>query len=135
MLYDVDLTDITFICVTYTMRRIGFCGSIDEFFKLDQIKFSLNTKLHEGDILVWNHCSEHGKTYPLIIEKNVIYHKYIKFSNHFAVYEGNGIISDTFTSGEMEIPNIRYRKLADIQHFPDSIILNTWKNSKGGKYA
>ena len=38
MLCDVDLTDITFICATYTMRRTGFCGSIDEFFKLDQIK-------------------------------------------------------------------------------------------------
>ncbi len=120
----VDLTDLVFVCATYCMRRIGYRGSIYDFLSIVPDKY-LDTYSYEdvaiGDILIWE-TNEPTCTPALEIIDATIISSFIKLDKHYAVYEGNDLVSDTTLIGDMQIPNIRCRRLSHLKYRPDGII-------------
>ena len=119
-LCDVDLTDLTWTCAVYVMRRIGYNGTIHDFLKLKYHKYHYPFNI--GDVVLWKHRDTSYSTPAIRIENDLPINEYLKLDKHYAVYEGNGIISDIQLLGDMQLPGIRFRKLRDLHTKPAYII-------------
>ena len=119
-LCDVDLTDLMWSCAVYVMRRIGYNGTIHDFLKLEHHKY--HYPINIGDVVLWDNCDNSYSTPAMRVENNLPISDYLKLDKHYAVYEGNDIISDIQLLGDMQLPGIRFRKLSDLHTKPAYII-------------
>lgn len=122
--------DKTDTCLTYSLKRIGLdphlCTyeSFNEHFH--QITWRAKKKeLVPGVILLWDKEIK-WKWMPTSISKEgIIKSKLIPTGFHFAVYEGDNIISDCtrLHSIAPPSPTIRLRDLTDVKKNPDWILI------------
>lgn len=111
-------------CLTYAVKRIGldfdFCNyhTLREEFDFENYyDFSLSV----GDILFWDQKMEWDWMPTEIISGKIISHRVpVKF--HFAVYEGNGIISDCTRLDYNPHPSLRFRNINNIEEQPNWIL-------------
>lgn len=121
-LYAVDLTDINYPCILYAMRRTCAKGSLQSFIDAEQKYLG---KQEIGDVLVWHLCEDDTSrdNANTRIDSHGIISSHIKYDKHYAVYEGDGLVSDTVGLGDMCLINIRIRRLDEIRTKPDGIII------------
>lgn len=116
----VDMTDFVYPCATYALRRTGSSKTIGQLLREPGMRYA-PSKLEVGDIVCWKRTTdiETFDSVYLMAEHGPVTTKVV-FDKHFAVYEGDGIISDT-TYYNATAPCIRQRKLNDVTE-PDYII-------------
>jgi hypothetical protein len=124
-------------CLTYSLKRIGLdphlCTyeNFNEFFH--QIPWKAKRKeLVKGCILLWDKDVT-WKWMPVSISKDcIIKSKSIPTGFHFAVYEGDNIISDCnrLQSIAPPSPSLRIRELSDVKKNPDWILIYEEKENK-----
>jgi hypothetical protein len=117
-------------CLTYALKRIGLkpdlCvyESINEHFH--QIPWKARKKeLTIGTILLWD-TNLKWRWLPVSITKDGhIKNKLIHTGVHFAVYEGDGLISDCtrLHSPSPPSPSLRLRELSDMKSTPDWLLI------------
>lgn len=123
----IDKTDT---CLTYALKRIGLdpklCNyeNFNEFFH--QLPWKSKRKdLTPGTLLLWDKNIK-WKWMPVSITKDgIIKSKSIPTEFHFAVYEGDNLVSDCtrLHSNTSTCPNIRMRELSDFKNNPDWILI------------
>lgn len=123
----IDKTDT---CLTYVLKRIGLdpmlCTyeNFNEFFH--QIPWRGKRKeLQTGSILLWDKDVK-WKWMPVSISvEGIIRSKSIPTGFHFAVYEGNNLISDCtrLHSISPPSPTLRLRELSEMKSNPDWILI------------
>lgn len=118
-LYAVDLYDINYPCLYYAMQRIGTRLSREAFVGKEKV---FSGTMSKGDILVW-HIEEPSRyCNAQSIRGNVPIHDTIIYDRHYAVYEGDGLVSDTTVQEETSIVFIRIRRLDSLNTKPRGII-------------
>lgn len=122
MIKDCCLAAFIYPCLTYAMLRTGAGDhmTISEFETLQRHPVPDDNKdIPEGAILYWaNSEGYHG--WQLTIKDKIVLETGTYNRGHYAVYEGNGTISDLAWNGD--VPYIRMRKLCDLSR-PDKMIL------------
>lgn len=111
-------------CLSYALKRIGadsmlpidyegmMSGTCFEVFGWGIIRPEI------GDIILWNRDLAKSLLPVVIGEDGRIVHSYIPTGLHYAVYEGNDVISDSVRDNDY--PIIRLRLLSDTR--PDHIL-------------
>lgn len=122
--------DKTDTCLTYVLKRIGLDSNLctyenfNEYFH--QITWRSKKKnLSVGAILLWDKDVK-WKWMPTHISKEgQIKSKLIPTGFHYAVYEGDNLISDCtrLHSIAPPSPTIRMRELTDVKSNPDWILI------------
>jgi hypothetical protein len=122
--------DKTDTCLTYALKRIGLdpllCNyeNFNEFFH--QVSWrSKKKKLEVGNLLLWDSDIK-WKWMPTSISKDGhIKNKLVPTGFHFAVYEGDNLISDCtrLHSISPPSPSLRMRELSDVKSNPDWILV------------
>lgn len=117
-------------CLTYVLKRTGLSPELctyenfNEYFQ--QITWrSRKKELEIGSILLWDKDVK-WKWMPTSISKNgQIKSKLIPTGFHFAVYEGDNLISDCtrLHSISPPSPTLRVRDLGDIKSNPDWVLI------------
>lgn len=123
MLNDVCLTEFMWPCLDYVMRRVGYGSArtrenLEMDFSIWPIPDDLS-EIPEGAILKWEN-KEGEKAWQTTLKGKVVLETYTFNRGHYAVYEGDGFISDL--GWQDDTPYIRFRKLADISK-PDKMFL------------
>jgi len=122
--------DKTDTCLTYALKRIGLdphlCTyeNFNEYFHQMPWK-SKKKDLLLGSLLLWDKEIK-WKWMPVSISKDgLIKSKSIPTGFHFAVYEGNNLISDCtrLHSISPPSPTIRMRDMVDFKSNPDWILI------------
>lgn len=117
-------------CLTYALRRLGLppdmCTyeTFNEHFH--QIPWRARRKdLHKGAILLWDKNVKWVWTPIQITEERQIISKLIPKGFHFAVYEGDNLISDCTRLHSISPPNpsLRLRHLNTLKSNPDWILV------------
>lgn len=117
-------------CLTYALRRIGKLELVNEVnyenihdhFLSFQFTEKLKNKLQVGDMLLWQRDVKYvDMPWEIDIEGKILWHRKITGS-HVAVYEGNGIISDNTRLIYPPHPNLRVRKLEQLNKMPDYVL-------------
>lgn len=127
--------DKTDTCLTYVLKRIGLSPNLCTYENFNEHFHQLTWRskkkeLSVGTILLWDKDVK-WKWMPTTISKDgQVKSKLIPTSFHFAVYEGNGLISDCtrLHSISPPSPTLRIRELADVKSNPDWIL--TYDNDK-----
>ena len=119
-LQDIDYTDFAHLCMKYCIDRLGANISYKDLIDIVEDKakeFNKNIKLNPGDILVFkNHDHPHFIQTQSQISSGILIDKYVNITNHYCVYEGNGIISDAYIHNDFI--TIRNRLLTDMSKGP-----------------
>jgi hypothetical protein len=112
-------------CLSYALKRIG----ADDLLPIDYdrmvsgehfhvLRWSETADMQAGDLVLWNRDLARSLLPIEITTAGTIVHGYLPTGLHYAVYEGDGILSDSTRDGDY--PVVRLRKLADCR--PDWIL-------------
>lgn len=123
MLNDVSLTEFMWPCLDYALRRVGY-GSVRT---KENLELNFGTwlipddlsEIPEGAILFWENA-EGEKSWLLTIKDKIVFETYTFNRGHYAVYEGDGLISDL--GWHDDSPYIRFRKLGERSR-PDKMFI------------
>lgn len=118
-------------CLTYVLKRIGFnpdmCTyeTINEHFH--QIPWSgyKRKELPVGAILLWDKTMSWKWMPTVVTENGKVISRNVPVGFHFAVYEGEGFISDCtrLQSAVLPHPSLRYREMSSLKSNPDWVLL------------
>lgn len=122
ILFDVDITDLQHPCALYVIRRLGLSTTIRNLIETHRYPFNKDT-IQIGDVLFWQHENKDYQSYTMQMKGKAIIENHYLFDGHFAVYEGDDLVSDMYFP-EDGYPRIRFRQLANIKQ-PTSVILHT----------
>lgn len=112
----VDLTDITYPCATYALRRVGSHWPVERLINFPPEPFF---ELNVGDVLVWDRLDSPKEMSAYVIdERGRPISRVVAYNRHFGVFEGDGVVSDVKFIGEPAIPNIRMRRLSEVARQP-----------------
>lgn len=118
-LCDTSIEDINYPCAVYALRRSGIKMSLADFYRAGQ-PFSLHL-CKPGAVLVWIMSNVSEEYVPQKMEGRTPISTSLLYDRHFAVYEGDDMVSDTFVENDDSLVRIRVRKLSDLRP-PDLII-------------
>ena len=120
-LKNVELTDFKFPCVTYILRRSGLKMSPEEFVSAPWKFKPFDESVAEiGDIVCWQNGGFQTDV-TLKMSEGIPVTTSICCDYHYAIYEGNGLISDLTIDGNNYAPRIRVRGSVDARK-PDFIL-------------
>jgi hypothetical protein len=111
-------------CLSYALKRIGAEGllPIDYDRMVSGREFEVlrwrEADMQVGDLVLWDRDLTRSLLPTEITTVGTIIHGYMPTGLHYAVYEGEGILSDSSRDGDY--PVVRLRKLADCR--PDWIL-------------
>jgi hypothetical protein len=117
-------------CLTYSLRRIGKSElinnvnyeNIHDYFISFQFTEKMKNNLNVGDLLLWQRDAKYiDMPWEIDIDGRILWHRKI-VGSHVAVYEGTGIISDNTRLINPPHPNIRVRKLEQLNKMPDYVL-------------
>ena len=112
----VDLTDITYPCATYALRRVGSHWPVERLINFPPEPFF---ELNVGDVLVWDVLDSPKEMSAYVIDEHGRpISRVVAYNRHFGVFEGDGVVSDVKFIGELVIPNIRVRRLSEMARQP-----------------
>jgi hypothetical protein len=117
-------------CLTYALKRIGLSADLCTYENINehfhQIPWRAKKKeLSPGVILLWDSDLK-WKWLPISISKDgKIKNKLVHTGVHFAVYEGDNVITDCsrLHSQSPPSPTLRLRDLSDVKSTPDWILI------------
>lgn len=123
MLANVNLYELTRTCLMYATARVGLgkaCTKehLETIATIAPIPENL-ADIPVGAILHWENA-EGERSWLLTLEDDTVLETYTFNRGHYAVYEGNGLISDL--GWHDDTPYIRFRKLAERSR-PDKMYL------------
>jgi hypothetical protein len=114
-------------CLTYVLKRSGISPSLYQYENIDKgfdiSSFSSIDKLEYGDIVLWD-ANAHQAEMAVAIDKNGLLTIMDVWARvHFAIYEGNGMISDCSRRDNISsLPRLRMRKLEEVERMPDKVL-------------
>lgn len=120
---DVSLIEFAYPCALYAIKRTGAAFSVQELMEAEGTHFTTVEDLNPGDILVWERDKhENISDCVLTIGSRGPITTKIQQHRHFAVYEGDGLASDTTFEGTTTFyPVIRLMPLTE-RVFPTRVI-------------
>lgn len=114
-LKEIHLEEFRYPCVEYCIRRLGRKETVTKLMARETTDYTDNTKLQVGDIIIWyNDAWENNdrRECTLRIGSHGPVSDYVNFGVHYAVYEGDGLVSDLVFDSEFYFPHIRITPLA-----------------------
>ena len=120
---DVSLIEFAYPCALYAIRRTGRTCSLRDLMEAEGTHFTTVEDLNPGDILVWERDkNENISNCTLTMGVRGPITTKIQQHRHFAVYEGDGLASDTTFEGTNTFyPTIRLMPLSE-RVFPTRVI-------------
>lgn len=107
----VDLIQLAYPCAVYVLARLDVDAHVNDLMNCSYIQYDSIDDINRGDILVWEYHDRMYEDTVLAIDVCGPVNKEILRNKHFALYEGNGFISDIVVWQTSDIPHIRMRKL------------------------
>lgn len=123
-LCNTSIEDINYPCAVYALRRSGMKMSLDDFYCAGQ-PFAPHL-CKPGAVLVWTMSNRSREYVPQRMEGCTPVSTALLYDKHFAVYEGDHMVSDTVVIGSDPIVRIRVRKLSDLR--PPDLIIPAWED-------
>lgn len=123
-LEEVYLEEFMYPCVLYAKRRVGILMSLQDIYSLEGLPYENTNQLSVGDIVVWERFEEEDTDMTLSMGGRGPITTKVALGRHFAVYEGDGMVSDICFDAEHYFPRIRLTLLEERKR-PKNIIKYT----------
>ena len=110
----IVLDEYMYPCANYVIKRLNLTMTPTELANIEPKKYSHNSELKPGDILVWKrNNSKDTTTATLILHGQTVISTNVLTGLHFAVIEEDGLISDLIAVENSYLFTIRIRQLCD----------------------
>lgn len=125
-LCEVTITK-TDTCLTYALKRLGSSPFIWSYENIDKAfditSFSTIEQLEVGDVVLWDANAHKVEMATHIDVKGNLTLTEVWARVHFAVYEGNGMVSDCSRRDNISsLPRLRVRELKTLERMPDKVL-------------
>lgn len=114
-------------CLTYVLKRLGsspFIWSYENIDKAFDIKpFSTIKELELGDVVLWDENAHQVEMATHIDRDGNLTLTNVWARVHFAIYEGNGMVSDCSRRDNISsLPRLRMQHLNEVERMPDRVL-------------